>query len=57
MIKEVTKPKECEKCKIRIDVCNTTSYRKFCKIKAYSEGVKEKETETQDERVFDLGMI
>ena len=46
-----------EKCKLRIDGCNITDNRKFRKRKIYSEVVKEKETERQDEKVFDLETI
>ena len=45
------------KCKLRIDSCNITDNRKFRKRKTYSEVVKEKETERQDEKVFDLETI
>ena len=45
------------KCKVRIDSCNITDNRKFRKRKTYSEVVKEKETERQDEKVFDLETI
>ena len=44
-------------CKVRIDSCNITDNRKFHKRKTYSEVVKEKETERQDEKVFDLETI
>ena len=46
-----------EKCKVRIDSCNIANNRKFRKRKTYSEVVKEKETERQDEKVFDLETI
>ena len=42
---------------VRIDSCNITDNRKFRKRKTYSEVVKEKETERQDEKVFDLETI
>ena len=46
-----------EKCKVRIDSCNITDNRKSRKRKTYSEVVKEKKTERQNEKVFDLEMI
>ena len=46
--------KRSKKCKVRIDSCNI---KKFCKRKTYSEVVKKKETERQDEKVLDLEMI
>ena len=46
-----------EKCKVRIDSRNFADNRKFRKRKAYSEVVKKKETERQDEKVFDLKTI
>ena len=46
-----------EECKVRIDSCNITNNRTFRKRKTYSEVVKEKETERQDEKVFDLETI
>ena len=45
------------KCKVRIDSCNITDNSKFSKRETYSEVVKEKETERQDEKVFDLETI
>ena len=58
MVKEVTQAANVrEKCKVRIDTCNITHNRKFRKRKTYSQAVKEKETERQDEKVFDLEMI
>ena len=46
-----------EKCKVRIDSCNITDNRKFRKRKTYSEVVKEKERERQDEKILDLEII
>ena len=58
MVKEVVQAANIgEKCKVRIDNCNTTDNRKFRKRKTYSEVVEEKETERQDKKVFDLEMI
>ena len=58
MVKEVMQAANVgEKCKVRIDNCNITDNRKFRKRKTYSEVVKEKETERQDKKVFDLEMI
>ena len=58
MVKEVMQAVNVgERCKVRIDNCNITDNRKFRKRTTYSEVVKEKETERQDKKVFDLKMI
>ena len=58
MVKEVMQAANVgERCKVRIDNCNITDNRKFRKRTTYSEVVKEKETERQDKKVFDLKMI
>lgn len=46
-----------DKCKVRINSCIIANNRKFRKRNTYYEVVNEKETERQDEKVFDLEMI
>ena len=58
MVKEVMQAANVGKrCKVRIDNFNITDNRKFRKRTTYSEVDKEKETERQDKKVFDLKMI
>ena len=58
MRKEVTQALNVrEKYKVRIDSCNITDNRKFRKRKTYSEEIKKKEMEKQDEKVLDLETI
>ena len=53
IVKEVTQGANFrEKCKVRIDSCNTTDNRKSCKRKTYSEVVTRKKTEKQDEKLL-----
>ena len=55
MVKIVTQAANVwEKCKVRIDSCNITDNKIFHKWNIYSQVVKEKETEKQDGKVFDL---